>query len=81
MVSDDFTPSTLPGPPQIKIIEENIDTVRNLIEETPNSSISNPLNSFPELMNTMERYSASRSKYQIITAVNDILPRAQAHRI
>ena len=37
-----------------------------------------PPNSFPELVNTVERYAASLNKDQIITAVNDILPRAQA---
>ena len=30
------------------------------------------------IVNTVERYAASLSKDQIITAVNDILPRAQA---
>ena len=46
-----------------------------------NSSISLPTptsNSIPELVNTVERYVASLNKDYIITAVNDILPRAQA---
>ena len=38
----------------------------------------NPLNSFLELVNTVERYAASFNKNQIVTAVNDIPPRAQA---
>ena len=38
----------------------------------------NPPNSLPELVNTVERYAASLNKDQITTAVNDILPRAQA---
>ena len=38
----------------------------------------NPPNSLSELVNTVERYAASLNKDQIITAVNDILPRAQA---
>ena len=38
----------------------------------------NPPNSLPELVNTVERYTAySLNKDQIITAANDILPRAQ----
>ena len=52
-----------------------------MVEEKPNSSISLPtptLNSLPELANTVERYAASLNKDQIITALNDILPRAQA---
>ena len=74
MASGDVSPSKLPGPLRIKIIDENVYTVRNMVEEKPNSSISLPAsNSLPELVNTMERYSAS-----IITDVNDILPRAQA---
>ena len=36
-----------------------------------------PLNSLPKLVNTVESYAASLSKDQIITAVNDILQRAQ----
>ena len=40
MASGDVSPSKLPGPPRTKIIEENINTVRNLVEETPNSSTS-----------------------------------------
>ena len=54
---------------------------RNLVEEKTNSSISLPTptsSSLPELENTVERYAASLNKDQIITAVNDILPRAQA---
>ena len=46
MASDDVSPSKLTGPPRTKIVEENIDTVRNLVEEKPNSSISNPSNSW-----------------------------------
>ena len=38
----------------------------------------NPPNSLPELVNTVERYATSLNKDQIITAVNDILQRAQA---
>ena len=38
----------------------------------------NPPNSLPELVKTLERYAASLNKDRIITAVNDILPRAQA---
>ena len=57
MASGDASHSKLPGPPQTKIIEENIDAVRNLVEEKPNSSISLPTltsNSLPELVNTVE---------------------------
>ena len=78
MASSDVSPSNLPGPPWTKITEENIDRVRNLVEEKPNSSISllTPTsNSLSDLVNTVERYDA---KDQIITAVNHILPRAQA---
>ena len=40
----------------------------------------NPPNSFPGLVNTVERYAAILNKDQIITAaVNDILPRVQAY--
>ena len=42
MASGDVSPSKLPGPPRIKIIEENIDTMRNLVEKKPNFSISLP---------------------------------------
>ena len=42
------------------------------------STAMNPPNSLPELVNTVKRYAASLNKDQIITAVNDILPRAQA---
>ena len=81
MVSGDVSPPKLLGLPPTKIIEEDIDTVRNLVEEKSNSSISLPtltFNSFPELVNTVERYAASLNKDQIITAVNGILPRAKA---
>ena len=37
-----------------------------------------PPNSLPELVNTLERYAAGLNTDQIITAVNDILSRAQA---
>ena len=37
-----------------------------------------PSNFLPELVNTIEGYAASLNQDQIITAVNDILPRAQA---
>ena len=52
-----------------------------MVKEKPNSSISLPTqtsNSHPELVNTVERYATRLNKDQIITAVNDILPRAQA---
>ena len=81
MASGDVSSSELLGPPQTKIMEENIDTVRNLVEEKPNSSISLPAltsNALPELLNPVERYVASLNKDYTITAVNDILPRAQA---
>ena len=91
MASGDVSPFRLPGPPRTKIIEENIDTVRDLVEEKHKSSISevynfaigfysetknyaitlcglmkscgwkNPLNSFPELVSTVERYAAIAS--------------------
>ena len=35
----------------------------------------NPSNSLPELVNTVEGYAVSLNKDQIITLVNDILPR------
>ena len=73
MVSGEVSPSNFQGPHWIKIIEENIDTVRNLVEEKPDLSIS-----LPKLVNTVEKYAASLNKDQIITAVNDILSRAQA---
>ena len=38
----------------------------------------NPSNSLPELVYTVAKYAASLNKDQIITAVNDMLPRAQA---
>ena len=82
MASGDISPSEFPGLPRTKIIEKNIDSVRNLVEEKPNSSISLPTqtpNSLPELVNTVERYTASLNKDQIITSVNDIHPRAQAY--
>ena len=78
MAFGDVSHSKLSDPLRTKIIEKNIDTVINLIEKKPNSSISNPPNSLPELVNTVERYAASLNKYQIITAANDILPRALA---
>ena len=81
MASGDVSPSKIPGLPRTKIIAENIDTVRNLVEEKPNSSISLPsltFNFLPELVNIVEIYAASLNKDQIITAVNNILPRAQA---
>ena len=37
-----------------------------------------PPNSVPELLHTVERHAASLNRKQIITAVNDILPRAEA---
>ena len=40
MVSGDVSPSKLPGLSRTKFIEENIDTVGNLVEEKPYSSIS-----------------------------------------
>ena len=40
MASGDVSPSKISGPPRTKIIEENNDAVRNLVEEKPNSSIS-----------------------------------------
>ena len=40
MTSGDVYLSKLAGPPRTKFIEENIDTVRNLVEEKSNSSIS-----------------------------------------
>ena len=43
MASSDVSPSKLPGPPRPKIIEKKIETVRNLVEEKPNSSISEVL--------------------------------------
>ena len=42
MASGDAFPSNLPGPPRTQINEQNIDTVNNLVEEKPNSSISLP---------------------------------------
>ena len=59
IASSDVSPSKLPGPLRTKIIEKNIDTVRNLVEENPNSSISlQTLNSNPrtELVNTTKTY-------------------------
>ena len=55
MASGDVSLSKLPGPTRTKIIEENIDTVRNVVEEKPNSSSFLPTpssNSFPELVYT-----------------------------
>ena len=62
-------------------MEENIDTVWNLVERKPNCSISLPTptsNSLPELVNTVVTYAASLNKDQNITAVDDVLPWAQA---
>ena len=42
MASGDVSHFKLPGPPRTKIIEENIDTIRNLVEEKLNFSISLP---------------------------------------
>ena len=86
MASGGVAPSKLPGPPQSKIVEGNINTVRNLVEKKLNSSISLPTptsNSIPELVNTVKRYPVSLNKDQAISAVNDILPRAHGslHRI
>ena len=39
MASGDVFPSKLPGHLRTQIIEENNDTVRNLVEEKPNSTI------------------------------------------
>ena len=81
MASGDVSPSKLPGLPRTKIIEENIVAKGNLVEEKPDISISLPTPisiSLPELVNTVERYAASLNKNQIISAVNDILLRAQA---
>ena len=81
MASAGVSPSKPLGPLRTKIIEKNIDTVKNLVEENPNSSISLPTSTsicLPELVNTVERYVASLNKNKIITSVNDILPRAQA---
>ena len=44
----------------------------------------NPPNSLPEVVNTVKIYAASLNKDQVITDVNDILPRALSlikHRI
>ena len=64
MASGDVSPSKLPGLPRNKISKEIIDTVRDLIEEIPNSSISLPTLPLPvqlfqllfpsELVNTVE---------------------------
>ena len=48
------------------------------VEEKPNSSISLASNSLPELVNNVERHAIRLNKDQIITAVNDSLPRTQA---
>ena len=55
MASGDVSPSKLPGPPKTKITEENIDTVGNLVEEKPNSSIS-------EVLTTMNVSTGTLSK-------------------
>ena len=73
----DASPSKIPGPPVIKIIVKNVDTVRNLVGEKTDLPIPT-FNSLLELVNNVERYAASLDKDQISTAVNDILPRAQA---
>ena len=55
----------LPDVPRTKIMKENIDTVRNLLEEKPNFSISlsTPTsNSLPELVNTAEGYATRFNK-------------------
>ena len=79
MASSDVSPSKFRGPSRTEIVKENIDRVRNFVKEKPNSSFSLPCsNSLPELVNTVEGYAASLNKDQIITPVNDILPRAQA---
>ena len=69
MASSDVSPSKLPGLRRIQTIEENIDTVRNLVEEKANFSISFPTsnsNSHPELVNTVERYAARLNKDQFL---------------
>ena len=71
--SGDVCPFNLSDPPRTKMIEENIDTVRNLVEEKLNFSIFNPPNPLPELVNIVERYAGSLNENQIITAFNDIL--------
>ena len=66
MASDDVSHSKLLGPLLTKIIENDIDTTRNLVEENPNSSISFPTptsNSLLDLVNTTERYAASLKNY------------------
>ena len=81
MASCDVPPSKILDPYRTKINEEKIDTLRNRVEEKPNSSISLPTpisNSVSELVNSVERYAASLNKHQIIAAVNDILARALA---
>ena len=73
MASGDVSHSKLPGLPRNKIIEENIDTLRNLVEVKPNFSISlqTPASNFlPQLVNIVERYAASLNKDRIVTAVN-----------
>ena len=69
MAFGDVSPSKLPGPIRRKIIVEDNDTVRNLVEEKPNYSISEvqtaikfPPKSLPELVNTVEKYAASLNK-------------------
>ena len=64
MASGDVSLSKLAGPPRTKIIEEKIDSVRNMFEDKPNSSISLPTpasNSLPELVKTVERNAAIAS--------------------
>ena len=74
MAFSDVSPPKLPGPPRTKIVEENIDTVRKQVEEKANSSLFLLTPTSGAIVNT----AASLNKNQIITAVNDILPRAQA---
>ena len=65
MVSGDVSLSKLPGPLQTKIIVENIESVRNLVEQKLNSSISlvftainlSPGNAWNILRKTLKTYS------------------------
>ena len=79
MASGDVSPSKFPGPPRTKIIEENIDAVRNRRKA---QFFNFPFNSNFQLPSRAGEHSgkisASLNKDQIITAVNDILPRTQA---
>ena len=80
IASRDVSHSKIIGLPRTKIIEKNIDTVKNLIEGKPNYAIFQPTQRPTpfqiELVNTVERYAASLNKDQVITAVKS--PRAQA---